>query len=291
MFRNALEKTRRGVVACVFDTSDRVQHMFYRYPAPGQRRQRLSPAPSKTCTSAWTAWWAWRCSMSTRTRCLFVLSDHGFCSFRRGVNLNSWLRDQRLPGAGERRHGERPVLQRCGLEPHARLHLGLGGLYLNLKGREAQGIVAAGRRGRGTQTGTDRKASQPARHRAQRARNSQSIRNQCTISRSVSGRSARPDRRLQRRLSDVVGRGGGQGDGGGFRRQLARPGAAIIPWIPMLVPGVLFSQPQNRRDRSGNRGPGAHGAASFSEWIRPPGWKASQYSNRYEETRDHYDSR
>jgi predicted AlkP superfamily phosphohydrolase/phosphomutase len=22
---------------------------------------------------------------------LFVLSDHGFCSFRRGVNLNSWL--------------------------------------------------------------------------------------------------------------------------------------------------------------------------------------------------------
>ena len=22
---------------------------------------------------------------------LFVLSDHGFCAFRRGVNLNSWL--------------------------------------------------------------------------------------------------------------------------------------------------------------------------------------------------------
>ena len=28
MFDNALENTRRGVVACVFDTSDRVQHMF-----------------------------------------------------------------------------------------------------------------------------------------------------------------------------------------------------------------------------------------------------------------------
>jgi len=24
---------------------------------------------------------------------LFVLSDHGFCAFRRGVNLNAWLRD------------------------------------------------------------------------------------------------------------------------------------------------------------------------------------------------------
>jgi hypothetical protein len=31
MFESALSKTRRGVVACVFDTPDRVQHMFYRY--------------------------------------------------------------------------------------------------------------------------------------------------------------------------------------------------------------------------------------------------------------------
>ncbi len=30
MFLNALENTRRGVMACVFDTSDRMQHMFYR---------------------------------------------------------------------------------------------------------------------------------------------------------------------------------------------------------------------------------------------------------------------
>jgi len=31
MFENALANTRRGVVACVFDTSDRVQHMFFRH--------------------------------------------------------------------------------------------------------------------------------------------------------------------------------------------------------------------------------------------------------------------
>ena len=31
MFFSALERTRHGVVACVFDTTDRVQHMFYRY--------------------------------------------------------------------------------------------------------------------------------------------------------------------------------------------------------------------------------------------------------------------
>ena len=31
MYLSALENTRQGVVACVFDTSDRLQHMFYRY--------------------------------------------------------------------------------------------------------------------------------------------------------------------------------------------------------------------------------------------------------------------
>ena len=31
MFDNALAHTKRGVVACVFDTSDRVQHMFFRH--------------------------------------------------------------------------------------------------------------------------------------------------------------------------------------------------------------------------------------------------------------------
>ena len=37
MFFSALERTRRGVVACVFDTTDRVQHMFYRYLDPALR--------------------------------------------------------------------------------------------------------------------------------------------------------------------------------------------------------------------------------------------------------------
>ena len=50
MFRNALEQTRRGVVACVFDTSDRVQHMFYRHldgsgdPHWQRRDRRALPA-------------------------------------------------------------------------------------------------------------------------------------------------------------------------------------------------------------------------------------------------------
>jgi predicted AlkP superfamily phosphohydrolase/phosphomutase len=31
MFFNALDKTRRGLCVCVFDTTDRIQHMFMRF--------------------------------------------------------------------------------------------------------------------------------------------------------------------------------------------------------------------------------------------------------------------
>ena len=37
MFFSALDHMRGGVLACVFDTSDRVQHMFYRYLNPALR--------------------------------------------------------------------------------------------------------------------------------------------------------------------------------------------------------------------------------------------------------------
>jgi hypothetical protein len=90
MFFSALDHLRRGVVACVFDTSDRVQHMFYRYlnPALAANRhatviERMYRDMDRLVGNAM--------AHVDRDAALFVLSDHGFCSFRRGVNLNSWL--------------------------------------------------------------------------------------------------------------------------------------------------------------------------------------------------------
>ena len=64
MFLSALKNTRRGVVACVFDTSDRVQHMFFW--SHGRRRSGTSRR-LKRCTSAWTRWSAKLCRLSTQT--------------------------------------------------------------------------------------------------------------------------------------------------------------------------------------------------------------------------------
>ena len=84
MFFSALDHLRRGVVACVFDTSDRVQHMFYRYlNEPHSVIERMYRDMDRLVGDAM--------ARVDRDTALFVLSDHGFCAFRRGVNLNSWL--------------------------------------------------------------------------------------------------------------------------------------------------------------------------------------------------------
>ena len=63
MFFDALEKTKRGTVVCVFDITDRLQHMFFRYletRPPGQRGQGPCGAQgrrSATCTRRWTTSW------------------------------------------------------------------------------------------------------------------------------------------------------------------------------------------------------------------------------------------
>jgi len=139
MFLDALENTRRGVAACVFDTSDRVQHMFYRrlgaaHPHAGaieEMYMRMDALAGKAMAFA------------DRATALFVLSDHGFCAFRRGVNLNAWLRDHGYlhlkNGSGE----SGPFFAGVDWSRTQAYALGLGGFYLNLKGREALGIVDA----------------------------------------------------------------------------------------------------------------------------------------------------
>ena len=74
---------------------------------------------------------------------LFVMSDHGFKPFRRGVNLNTWLYRRgflALKGAiptGADMFGD---VDWSRTRAYA---VGFGGIYLNLAGREAQGTVTA----------------------------------------------------------------------------------------------------------------------------------------------------
>ena len=147
MFRSALERAREGVVACVFDTSDRVQHMFYRHlNGDGEPRwrntipelyERLDRVVGETMKY-----------VDDKT-ILFVLSDHGFCHFRRAVNLNSWLHQNGYLALADGAAQGGRYFEHVDWSRTRAYALGLGGLYLNLGGREAQGIVSAGAEAKG----------------------------------------------------------------------------------------------------------------------------------------------
>jgi predicted AlkP superfamily phosphohydrolase/phosphomutase len=149
MLFDVLEKTRQGLCVCVFDTTDRVQHMFWRYlepehPARGRNPKDSVPDVIGDLYQRMDALVGRVLQGLEEDSLLLVVSDHGFKSFTRGVNLNSWLWQN---GYLTMKSGAEPGgewLQGVDWSRTRAYTLGLNGLYLNLEGRERHGIVKAG---------------------------------------------------------------------------------------------------------------------------------------------------
>jgi predicted AlkP superfamily phosphohydrolase/phosphomutase len=76
---------------------------------------------------------------------LLVLSDHGFAPYYRSFNLNTWLLNKgyiKLKKAGDADSNE--PLANVDWSGTRAYGLGLNGLYINMRGRDRDGIVAAG---------------------------------------------------------------------------------------------------------------------------------------------------
>jgi predicted AlkP superfamily phosphohydrolase/phosphomutase len=132
-----LDSFSEGVLGCVFDTLDRMQHMFWRARPDlidewyvkmdalvGRVEQKLVAKGLKDKTK------------------LVVISDHGFTDFGQKVHLNRWLQEHGYLAAktaitqGSFRDVDWAKTEAYGI--------GLNSLYLNLSGREGKGIVQAG---------------------------------------------------------------------------------------------------------------------------------------------------
>jgi predicted AlkP superfamily phosphohydrolase/phosphomutase len=76
---------------------------------------------------------------------LFVLSDHGFNTFRRTANINSWLRDNGYLGLKDPGAPDGDELLRNVDWPETKAYaIGFGGIYINQEGRERHGTVKPG---------------------------------------------------------------------------------------------------------------------------------------------------
>jgi len=146
MFFDALDKVRRGLCVCVFDGTDRIQHMYWRYIDPSHpahnghtngkhrdaieklylRMDELVGRTMQACNDDDTA--------------LMVISDHGFNTFRRGVDLNYWLESAGYLKLKPDGRGKK-YLAGVDWSQTKAYALGLAGIWLNVVGREGQGIV------------------------------------------------------------------------------------------------------------------------------------------------------
>ena len=149
MLFDALEKTQQGVCACVFDTTDRVQHMFWRYLEEDHPAARDVPRDQRP--SVIQELYARMDDLIGRVMkqvddktLVMVVSDHGFKSFARCVNLNAWLHQNGylVLKSGKSESGD--WFEDVHWSRTRAYTMGLNGLYLNIKGREREGVVEAG---------------------------------------------------------------------------------------------------------------------------------------------------
>ena len=149
MFFDAVDNINRGLCVCVFDGTDRVQHSFWRQIDPEHPFHRgcYQPAAEPEIEKIYRN--ADRILGETMKKCrdsstlLMVISDHGFNSFRYGVDLNRWLEENGYLALVDEGRGRKNLAGVDWTKTRA-FAIGLSGIYLNLKGREARGIVDPG---------------------------------------------------------------------------------------------------------------------------------------------------
>jgi predicted AlkP superfamily phosphohydrolase/phosphomutase len=148
MMLHELGRFDEGLFYCLFDTPDRVQHLFWRFREPGHPALRDAPPRPDLARvieeqyRRGDAMVGKALEFADDQTLVIALSDHGFNSFQRGFHINSWLREQGLLTlrAGAEPGGD-DLLRDVDWSRTRAYALGLGGIYLNIAGREGQGIV------------------------------------------------------------------------------------------------------------------------------------------------------
>jgi predicted AlkP superfamily phosphohydrolase/phosphomutase len=144
-----LDHLEEGFFFCLFDTPDRVQHMFWRF---GEQEHPANCSPIRPEMKRVVEEHYRECdtvvgralNYADDETLFIVLSDHGMNSFQRGVHLNTWLYDNGLlvlKNGHQPEHGTGDFFPNVDWSRTKAYALGLSGIYLNLKDREEQGIV------------------------------------------------------------------------------------------------------------------------------------------------------
>lgn len=127
-----------GLLACVFDSLDRVQHMYWadRPDVVDDWYRRLDGLVGRVEERL-----GGRDQEHTK---LIVVSDHGFAPFDHKVHLNRWLVEQGYLATREEKGAGN--LEQVDWSHGQAYAVGLNSVYVNLQGREGEGSVPGGER-------------------------------------------------------------------------------------------------------------------------------------------------
>lgn len=158
IMEHELKKGDWNLFVSVYETTDRYQHMFWRLMDP--RHPAYDPELAERYGNAIRDVYVRADDILGRVMkyvdkdtMLIVVSDHGANSFRKAVNLNTWLVKNgymTLDGMDEKAHNMNELFDQGEFWVNTdwtrtkAYALGLGQVYANLQGREKYGIVAPG---------------------------------------------------------------------------------------------------------------------------------------------------
>jgi predicted AlkP superfamily phosphohydrolase/phosphomutase len=155
----SLDRDDWDLFVAAIETTDRVSHMMWRLIDPTHPMYdpalaaKYGDAIEKVYERADAFVGELRAKV-TKDAVFMVMSDHGFHSFRRSVNLNTWLVENGYmtfhgqEGASKKTladlFGRGQFFEGVDWSKTKAYAVGLGQIYFNLRGREGQGVVSPG---------------------------------------------------------------------------------------------------------------------------------------------------
>lgn len=134
-----LKEFTGGIFVGYFGFTDTISHMFWRYEEDEDAAndeimkwyKRADAIVGRTMR------------MMGKDDTMLVMSDHGFSSYDYEMNLNSWLRDTGYLTLKNGKEVGNVLLEDIDWSKTKAYAIGYNGIYINRKGREGKGIVAA----------------------------------------------------------------------------------------------------------------------------------------------------
>ncbi len=155
---SSLEKDDWDLFSATFYFPDRISHMYWRFLDPKNPRHaedvKKHPQKRQTISKFYQRMDKIIGQVQKKLRptdILLIVSDHGFAPFRWQVNLNTWLHQEGFLTLEKQEKSRRMQVRdlfesknllRFDWSKTQAYSIGLGKIFINLKGRDPQGIVA-----------------------------------------------------------------------------------------------------------------------------------------------------